>query len=267
MSPPSWRSAVAAFLTSLVFFLQLRIADEFKDYEEDRRFRSYRPVPRGLVTLQELAWIGVGGAVLQLLLALALDPALAVLLAVAWLYLALMNKEFFARTWLKAHTFTYLWTHMLIMPLIAFYAMACDWLVAGERWLHVGILWFVAASFFNGMVIEIGRKIRAPADEEHGVETYSSLWGRRRAVLIWFGAMALTATIALAAALHIDLVVTTAAVLGVLLLGAALIGSRFLRQPATDRAKWFEPMSGLWTLLLYVVLGAGPLLAPGRGSP
>ena len=47
---------LVAFVTSLLFFLQLRIADEFKDYEEDARYRPYRPVPRGLVTLRELAW-------------------------------------------------------------------------------------------------------------------------------------------------------------------------------------------------------------------
>ena len=45
--------------TSPVFFLQLRIADEFKDFAEDSRFRPYRPVPRGLVTLTELGWVGV----------------------------------------------------------------------------------------------------------------------------------------------------------------------------------------------------------------
>ncbi len=58
---PSARALVVAFVTSLLFFLQLRIADEFKDFAEDARFRPYRPVPRGLVTLRELAWVGVAG--------------------------------------------------------------------------------------------------------------------------------------------------------------------------------------------------------------
>ena len=48
---PSPAALVVAFTTSLLFFLQLRIADEFKDCEDDARFRPYRPVPRGLVTL------------------------------------------------------------------------------------------------------------------------------------------------------------------------------------------------------------------------
>lgn len=50
-------SLAVAFGTAFLFFLQLRIADEFKDFAEDARFRPYRPVPRGLVTLRErLAW-------------------------------------------------------------------------------------------------------------------------------------------------------------------------------------------------------------------
>jgi 4-hydroxybenzoate polyprenyltransferase len=125
---PDWPSLLVAFLNSFFAFLQLRIADEFKDIDEDTRYRPYRPVPRGLVTLRELGWLGLGTAVIQLLMALALLPPLVILLLLIWAYLALMSREFFAREWLKARPFTYLWTHMLIMPLIDFYATACDWL-------------------------------------------------------------------------------------------------------------------------------------------
>jgi 4-hydroxybenzoate polyprenyltransferase len=55
---PRWPAFVAAFGTGLTFFLQLRIADEFKDHDDDARHRPYRPVPRGLVTLRELAAVG-----------------------------------------------------------------------------------------------------------------------------------------------------------------------------------------------------------------
>src|SRR5262245_24737884 len=75
-----WRQTVAAFLTSLLFFLQLRLADEFKDFEDDLRYRPYRPVQRGLVKLGELAFIGAACAPLQLLLALWLSMSLLPLL-------------------------------------------------------------------------------------------------------------------------------------------------------------------------------------------
>ena len=103
---PEWRGLVVAFVTCLLFFLRLRIADEFKDFEEDSRYRPYRPVPRGLVTLRELGWVGVGAAVIQLALAVWLAPFLIIVLLAGWAYLALMSHEFFAREWLKARPVT-----------------------------------------------------------------------------------------------------------------------------------------------------------------
>src|SRR5471032_1427318 len=94
-TPPAILTLVVAFGTAFLFFLQLRIADEFKDFEEDSRYRPYRAVPRGLVRLRELGVLGVIAAAIQLLLGLALDPSIVFLLAVAWIYLALMSKEFF----------------------------------------------------------------------------------------------------------------------------------------------------------------------------
>src|SRR5439155_18400113 len=98
---PSFDRLLVAFLTSLLFFLQLRIADEFKDFEEDSRYRPYRPVPRGLVKLRELAVVFVLACLIQLGLALWLEPSLFVLLAITWTYLALMSKEFFVAAWIK----------------------------------------------------------------------------------------------------------------------------------------------------------------------
>jgi 4-hydroxybenzoate polyprenyltransferase len=257
--PPALAAAAVAFATSLLFFLQLRIADEFKDAEEDARYRPYRPVPRGLVTLAELRRIGLAGALLQLVCALLFDYRLVPLLALVWIYFGLMSKEFFAREWLKARPFTYLWTHMLVMPLIDFYATACDWLVAGDGGPPRGLGWFVAASFFNGIVIELGRKIRAPEDEEKGVETYTVVWGRARAVCAWLLALLMTLACAAAAASVIGVTLRVATVLALILLAALALAARFIVRPRRGMGRHFESMSGLWTLVLYLSLGVLPL--------
>ena len=262
---PDTKAIVVAFLTSLLFFLQLRIADEFKDYEEDVRFRPYRPVPRGLVNLRELGLVGVLSAITQLALAAFLQPALIVLLLLAWTYLALMSVEFFARDWLKARPITYMWTHMLIVPLVDYYATACDWLAQGAA-QPSGLRWFLLVSFCNGIVIEVGRKLRAPADEEDGVQTYTVLWGQQKAVLVWLGAMLATASFAVLAALSIAFVLPVAIALAGLWLVAAIVAVRFLQQPESRHAKWFEAMSGVWTLVLYLCLGAIPLLVKLGGA-
>jgi len=247
-----------AFITSFIFFLQLRIADEFKDSEEDARYRPYRPVPRGLVTLRALGAVGMIGASIQLAVAISLAPALALWLTLVWLYLGLMSKEFFAREWLKARPITYLWTHLLIMPLIDFYATACDWAATGAS-PPAGLGWFLAVSFGNGLVVEIGRKTRAPQNEEHGVPTYTALWGRRNAVIAWLGALGSAAVCAVFAAREIKFAAPVSILVASLLCAAVVGALRFLRRPTAERARFFELMSGLWTLLVYLSLGAAPL--------
>jgi 4-hydroxybenzoate polyprenyltransferase len=257
---PSWRSVLVAYVTSLLFFLQLRIADEHKDRDEDARYRPYRPVPRGLVTLRELTWIGIGSAIIQLALALWLSPSLIWLLLITWIYFALMTREFFAREWLKARPVAYLFSHMLIMPLIDLYATACDWWPAGHRRPPDGLFWFLIVSFFNGLAIEIGRKIRAPEDEEHGVETYSKLWGERGAVAAWLAAIGATAVAALIASSLIGSEVIVGLLLVTLLLACVFTGAGFLRTPRTSTGKRIELMAGIWTLGMYLSLGVLPLV-------
>src|SRR5436305_7415046 len=180
-------SLLVAFGTAFLFCLQLRIADEFKGCDEDSRYRPYRPVPRGLVRLRELAGVFVLAALLQLGLALWLEPSLLLLLVPTWTYLALMSKEFFVAEWLKRRHILYMLSHMAIIPLVDFYATACDWWPApaeGDgpaRTAPRGLIWFVVVSYFNGLVIEIVRKVRGPQDGEVGVNTYSAHWGMRKA--------------------------------------------------------------------------------------
>jgi hypothetical protein len=256
---PSTTAAVTAFVTSLLLFLQLRIADEFKDFEDDSRYQPYRPVPRGLVKLEELRLVGLAAAAVQLFLALRLSWPMAGWLLLTWVYLALMTREFFARTWLRSRPITYLWTHMLIIPLADFYATACDWQSVGAS-PPPGLFWFIGVSFFNGVALELGRKIRAPADEEAGVRTYSSLWGRRAAVTAWVGALLATGSCALLASARIRFLWPMGMLLGALLVGAVILAGRFLFQPVSGRARLLEQFSGVWTLALYLNLGLVPLL-------
>jgi 4-hydroxybenzoate polyprenyltransferase len=258
---PGWKPCLVAFASSFLFFLQLRLADEFKDFEEDSRYRPYRAVPRGLVSLRDLAKVWMGCIVIQLALALWLAPRLIVLLLVTWTYLALMSKEFFARRWLKARPVTYMVTHMAIMPLVDLYTTSCDWVPTGAARPPHGLLWFLLVSFFNGMVVEIGRKIRSPQDEEEGVETYSFLWGRRTAVVTWLAVIACTAGCAYVAALRIGFARPVFTVLLILFCAATAAGFYFLQGAVPKRGKLIEATAGVWSLLMYLSLGFVPMIS------
>lgn len=253
---PDWRMFLTAFGVCLLMFLQLRIADEFKDAGEDARWRPYRPVPRGLVKLGELRILFILAALAQTGLVLMLDVRLMIVLAIAWSYLALMSVEFFCRDWLKKRPVIYLLTHMGIMPLVDFFGIACEWLPRGSS-APAGLGWFLAASFFNGIVIEIGRKLRQPADEEEGVETYSRLWGKSGGTGVWLLALIATGICAVMAARVIGfagpVVVSLAFVMAYALWSARL----FLRRPLSG--KKIELVSAAWTLALYLMLGLVPL--------
>jgi UbiA prenyltransferase family len=255
VSGPSFLARfAAAFATAFLFFLQLRIADEFKDCEEDRRCRPRRPVPRGLVSLGELRAVAAAAAAAQGILCLGVSPRLLLPLSLVWAYMLLMTKEFFAPAWLKRHAVVYLFSHTLILPLIYLYVSACGWLALGQP-PPGGLSFLLAFGFCSGLVVEIGRKVWAPADEIPGVQTYSRLWGYKTAALAWVGVVLAATVFGLLAAGQSG---SLGPLLGlVLALGAAGLPGvrRFLVLAQHRDAARIEHMSGIFTLLTHVGLG------------
>jgi len=259
---PGLEPILLAFIITFLFFLQLRILDEFKDFEDDARWRPHRPVPRGIVTLRALGWLWVCAAGVQVSLAFLFAPWLVLMLVAILAYSGLMGVEFFVRDWLKVHPVAYMASHMVIVPMIALFITAFDWLPAGSPDGRLG--WLLAMSYFGFSVIEVGRKIRAPEDEEEGVETYSALWGRRNAVVTWLAGMALTGVLAVGASQLVGTSLVTAAYTVLLLVVSLGVGIGFLRHPLPGRGKRFQLLSGLWTLGVFLVTGLAPwLLNPG----
>lgn len=259
---PMWQSSVVAFITLLGFFFQLRMADEYKDFAVDRRYRPERAVPRGLVTLAELRNVALVVALAQVALALWLEPWLLLLLAGVWLYMALMRVEFGVARWLQRHPLAYLFSHMAIVPLIDFYATACDWLPGGSSGHHVApaaLGWFLAVSFCNGVVIEVGRKTWAPSQERAGVESYSGSWGIQPALRLWGGALVGALLCATLLALHLGIFWPLVGTLSVMALAALWQGYRFAQEPTVARAHRLETISGLWVAGLYLILGLVPM--------
>lgn len=248
-----------AVITTVILFFQLRVADEFKDFADDSKYRPGRPVPRGLISLKELARVAWIGAAVQFAIAIYIDIGLVPILILVWTYLGLMTKEFFVTNWLKKTPSVYLISHMLIMPLIAFYVSAFDWLCEC-RAMPTGLGWLLLFAFGCGLVLEIGRKIKSPDAERDGVETYSSLWGIGIALSAWTAACALAvAAFVRASAFYGD---TNLAInSGIAILGLVVIVAVLMTTKSNSKAsiRFIEPGSGLFTMVLY--LGLGPLQA------
>lgn len=258
---PDPGSAFGAIVSTLILFFQLRVADEFKDYDLDSRYRPHRPVPRGLVSVRELARLAVAGAVIQFTIAVSIDLGLVPILLLVWIYIGLMTKEFFVRKWLLAHPAAYLLSHMLVMPLIAFYASAFDWLCECRAMPH-GMTWLLLLSFCCGLVLELGRKIRVPSRERFGVETYSVLWGGNVAVILWLAAVSVSVLAYAMAAAEISsdhFFVALGACVVVVGLFSALKFAGSGRLRIAGNRNILEPTSGFVALSLYS--GLGPMQA------
>lgn len=255
---PPERYAVGSF-TALAFFFILRVLDEHKDAETDRRYRAELPVPRGLISLAELrrlGWALLGSA---LLLNAVVAPRMLWACGVVAAWAFLMSREFFVPAWLRARPTAYLLSHMLIMPLVDAYTTGLDWLAEGAV-PREGLWLFLVVTFLNGTILEVGRKIRAPEDEREGVETYSRAWGVRGAPLVWLAVLAATALTAWRAAGEAHSGALTGTVLALLFAAGAWAALGFYRAPSHRRAKSLDAAGGVWTLSIYLILGALPFL-------
>ena len=187
---------IALFIIIFMFFFQLRITDEFKDYEEDLKYRSYRPVQRGVISLKTLRKIGIATVIVQIILAHVINPKLIYFMLLVWIYMFLMAKEFFIKKWLTKRILIYALSHVVIMVFITLVIVEATQYIVPKNIFDVFILQryrhnidfalipLFALNYLNGIVLEIGRKTRRADEEEHGVQTYSKLWGRKKAVVV-----------------------------------------------------------------------------------
>lgn len=245
--------AICIFNTITIFFL-LRVFDEHKDAEDDAKYRSELPVPRGLISLKELRTIGLAVFFLQIIVNAITFPSMLWLYAGVMIYMSLMGKEFFVVEWLKKHQFWYVVSHMFIIPFVDVFASGFDWHLEGVS-APFGLLFFFAVSFMNGIVLEVGRKIRAPENEKEGVLTYSHLLGPQKSVWLWIAVLFATLGFAAAAAHYAHHGVVVYVVLIACFLLTLIPAISYLKSKSAKSAKAIEIASGLWTMAMYLTLG------------
>ncbi len=256
----SSKTFLTGIFITITLFLLVRIFDECKDAEDDAKYRSELPVPRGLVSLRELALIAIIIVILQVSVNLFFFPKMLIIYLAVIAYLLLMGKEFFVSRWLKKHQFWYVTSHMFIIPLIDMYASGLDWKVEGAH-PPKGLLFFFAVSYMNGIVLEIGRKICIPKLESEGVLTYSSLLGANKATILWILILLLTLLLSIAASVFAGYGMAAFIVLGSVFLLCSLPAFIFLKKKSKKVSKSIEYASALWTIAMYLTLGGGPMIS------
>ncbi len=248
---------IVGTITTICLFLMVRILDEFKDQDIDAKYRKELPVPRGLIKLKELKIVGIIVVLIQIACILIVHPSMFLFYFIVMAYLALMTVEFFAHDWLNNNMWAYVGSHMIIIPLVDIYASGLDWYLDGAK-PHLGLLFFFGVSYFNGIVLEVGRKLKHPADEKEGVVTYSGMMGYKKGTRLWIIILLITASIAAAACYYASLHPISYIILAVLLMICLFFAFRYLKKPSKSASKGLEIISGVWTLIMYATLGGIP---------
>jgi len=156
---------ILSVLSLLVFITELRFMDELKDYDKDKIAHPDRPLPRGVITTQQVSkliviFFGllVGCAIASGIL-FNMTSAIMLLITSGWLYL--MYKEFFIPKLINKSPIIYAISHQIIIVPIIFYLVS---LLTGELIFDkqlIGLTLVILSSFFS---FEVGRKMDPNAD-------------------------------------------------------------------------------------------------------
>lgn len=258
-----WRALLGGLTVGLVMLL-MRIYDELKDVESDMRLGKAgdpryrdRPIVRGAVQVADVVWLRNLVTALLWLINLSLlqwEPLLgfALLFCILWL-----SSRWFFWPAISKSLLLALLTHNPITLFLGLYVVTVYAGELGGNTLDAfGVTLLLLSMWLPVAAWETSRKLRLPADET-AYETYSKLWGLRRAALVPAGFVALgtTASLLLAQRMGLPMIV----MLGLALVAAIPVSFAVLLSwaPTAKRTRlqpFTEAYAGLSDLLLLLAL-------------
>lgn len=166
-------------LTIFIFLMVLRIADDFKDYEHDKRLFPERPLPAGKVYKKDLVIL------LVFIIGLSFCLNLFFMNNFGWylflfVYGTLMSLWFFQKDKIQNSLPLALITHNPVMMVLNIYVISFVCYKYDLPLLSWTTFLLAFTMYFPSLIWEIARKIRAPKDETEYV-TYSKLFGYEKA--------------------------------------------------------------------------------------
>ncbi len=173
------RQEFIGVFTVFAFLLLLRVADDFKDYETDRKLFPKRPLPSGRVKKKDLAvLLGLVITAVFLLNLFYMNNLLWFLILFG--YGLAMSLWFFAKKRIQNNLMLAVITHNPVMMVLNIYIISFTAIKYQLAVLTLASVLLAFTLYFPGLIWEVSRKIRSPQEETEYV-TYSSLWGHRRA--------------------------------------------------------------------------------------
>ncbi|OHA17106.1 MAG: hypothetical protein A2830_00015 [Candidatus Taylorbacteria bacterium RIFCSPHIGHO2_01_FULL_44_110] len=239
-------------LATSLFFFKLRLFDEVKDMESDTMHHPERPLPRGILSKNEVIRVALILMVIEIALFSYYGLWAFLSTVIAASYSLMMYKEFFIKKWLRAHLTTYAVTHTFVVVLISlavFVALFDKPLTSTPK----NLVYFSFAGWFLFNIFEFGRKSFAKKEEKEGIDSYSKIFGK-------FGAVTLVIIMALLSIVFINKT-TPSVITNTLFLLLVPVGIAGLLYAASDRLRFAKIYRA--TTSLYIVLAYGTVALLG----
>ncbi|MBA2403327.1 MAG: AMP-binding protein [Bdellovibrionales bacterium] len=177
--PKLWLTMGSVFL----FMLQLRMADEIKDFEKDSKAFPDRILSKGIIPLSLIRKILYTTIAVEFLMSAAMGRSHVTYMFILQIWAYLMAKEFFRKEFLDEQVTLSLILHQMILPPLAIYSalpfISIDYL-APSMSLILGLIYLSLIY----TIYELARKTWSPDRENAHADSYTRFWGIGPAVLV-----------------------------------------------------------------------------------
>ncbi|MBP5679215.1 MAG: UbiA family prenyltransferase [Bacilli bacterium] len=165
--------------TVFAFLLWLRVADDLKDYETDKKLFPDRPLPSGRVQIKDVV---ISCAVVQgiaVLLNILFMPNI-IFFIILYVYGYLMSKWFFQKSKIQPSLPLALITHNPVQAFVNLYIISFTVIKYHLDFVNLTTIMTLFTLYFPALIWEVSRKIKAPKDE-NDYTTYSKIFGYKKA--------------------------------------------------------------------------------------
>ncbi len=165
--------------TIFAFLLWLRVADDLKDYETDKKLFPDRPLPSGRVYKKDIVISCVIVQIIAFILNfLYMNNIIFFLVLYAYGYL--MSKWFFQRAKIQPSLPLALITHNPVQMIVNLYIISFTVIKYDLDFVNITTICTLFTLYFPALIWEVSRKIKNPK-KENDYTTYSKLFGYKKA--------------------------------------------------------------------------------------
>lgn len=169
---------IVGAITVFSFVLWLRVADDLKDYETDKKLFKDRPLPSGRVYKKDIIIMcSILQAIAILLNIIFMNNFL--FLCILYGYGFLMSKWFFRKKKIQPNLLLAVITHNPVQLFVNMYIISFTCIKYGLNPFTLTTIMALFTLYFPALIWEISRKIRAPKDE-NDYTTYSKIFGYQK---------------------------------------------------------------------------------------